>query len=136
MTLSLVASFMSAITLLGTPVEMFQYSTMYFYIGIGYLLVVAGAAHIYIPIFYRLRITSAYEVSHSGLCDQRPSLSPHTRHAHTHTRTHARIHTHTRTHARTHAHTHTHTHACTHARTHILQTGEAEEQTDIARQVR
>ena len=70
MTLSLVASFMSAITLLGTPVEMFQYSTMYFYIGIGYLLVMAGAAHIYVPIFYRLKITSAYEVSHAGLCHQ------------------------------------------------------------------
>ncbi|KAK7111529.1 sodium-coupled monocarboxylate transporter 1-like [Littorina saxatilis] len=59
--LSLVASFMSAITLLGTPVEMYQYSTMYFYIGIGYLLAMAGAAHIYVPIFYRLKITSAYE---------------------------------------------------------------------------
>ncbi|XP_076445209.1 sodium-coupled monocarboxylate transporter 1-like [Babylonia areolata] len=59
--LSLLASFMSAITLLGTPVEMYLYSTIYFYIGIGYLLVMAGAAHIYIPIFYRLRITSVYE---------------------------------------------------------------------------
>ncbi|KAL8566592.1 hypothetical protein ACOMHN_054814 [Nucella lapillus] len=59
--LSLLASFMSAITLLGTPVEMYQYTTIYFYIGIGYLLVTAGAAHIYVPIFYHLHITSAYE---------------------------------------------------------------------------
>ncbi|KAK7475399.1 hypothetical protein BaRGS_00033349, partial [Batillaria attramentaria] len=59
--LSLLASFMSAITLLGTPVEMYIYSTMYFYIGIGYFFVMAGAAHIYVPIFYRLRITSVYE---------------------------------------------------------------------------
>ena len=61
--LSILASFMSAITLLGTPAEMYNYTTMYWYIGLGYLLVVAVAAHIFIPIFYKLRVTSAYEVS-------------------------------------------------------------------------
>lgn len=61
--LSILASFMSAITLLGTPAEMYNYTTMYFYIGLGYLFVVAGAAHLFIPIFYKLRCTSAYEVS-------------------------------------------------------------------------
>lgn len=60
--LSLLASFMSAITLLGTPAEMYNYTTMYFWIGLGYLLVIAGAAHVYIPIFYHLGVTSAYEV--------------------------------------------------------------------------
>jgi len=60
--LSILASFMSAITLLGTPAEMYNYTTMYWYIGLGYLLVVATAAHWFIPIFYRLRCTSAYEV--------------------------------------------------------------------------
>lgn len=59
--LSILASFMSAITLLGTPAEMYNYTTMYFYIGIGYLLVVSSAAHLFIPVFYRLRVTSAYE---------------------------------------------------------------------------
>lgn len=59
--LSILASFMSAITLLGTPAEMYNYTTMYWYIGLGYLLVVAGAAHIFIPVFYRLRVCSAYE---------------------------------------------------------------------------
>ncbi|BFZ03071.1 hypothetical protein BsWGS_06110 [Bradybaena similaris] len=59
--LSLLASFMSAITLLGTPAEMYNYTTMYWWIGGGYLLVIAGAAHIYIPVFYRLGVTSAYE---------------------------------------------------------------------------
>ena len=56
---------MSAITLLGTPVEMYQYSTVYVYIGIGYFLVMAAAAHIYIPIFFRLKITSSFEVGQS-----------------------------------------------------------------------
>lgn len=61
--LSLVASFMSAITLLGVPVEMYSFSTMYFWIGLGYFLVMAGAAHIYTPMFYMLKVTSVYEVS-------------------------------------------------------------------------
>ncbi|XP_064601430.1 sodium-coupled monocarboxylate transporter 1-like [Liolophura sinensis] len=59
--LSLLASFMSAITLLGTPAEMYNYGTMYFWIGLSYLFVVFGAAHVYIPIFYNLNVTSAYE---------------------------------------------------------------------------
>ena len=60
--LSILASFMSAITLLGTPAEMYNFTTMYWYIGLGYLLVVAAAAHLFVPVFYRLRVTSAYEV--------------------------------------------------------------------------
>lgn len=32
--LSILASFMSAITLLGTPSEMYNYTSMYFYIGL------------------------------------------------------------------------------------------------------
>ncbi|BFZ17587.1 hypothetical protein BsWGS_20626 [Bradybaena similaris] len=59
--LSLLASFMSAITLLGTPAEIYNFTTMYFWIGLGYLFVIAGASHIYIPIFYNLGVTSAYE---------------------------------------------------------------------------
>ncbi|XP_050394459.1 sodium-coupled monocarboxylate transporter 2 [Patella vulgata] len=59
--LSLLASFMSAITLLGTPAEMYNYTTMYWWIGLSYLFVVAAAAHIFIPIFYRMQVTSAYE---------------------------------------------------------------------------
>lgn len=59
--LSLLASFMSAITLLGTPAELYNYTTIYFWIGLGYFFVIAGAAQIYIPVFYRLQVTSAYE---------------------------------------------------------------------------
>ncbi|KAH9498359.1 Sodium-coupled monocarboxylate transporter 1 [Bulinus truncatus] len=59
--LSLLASFMSAVTLLGNPAEVYTYSIMYFWIALGYFLCIAGAAHIYLPMFYRLRVTSAYE---------------------------------------------------------------------------
>ncbi|XP_060601932.1 sodium-dependent multivitamin transporter-like [Ruditapes philippinarum] len=59
--MSLLASFMSAITLLGTPAEMYNYGTMYWWIGLSYAGSVAMAAHIYVPIFYNLKITSCYE---------------------------------------------------------------------------
>lgn len=61
--MSLLASFMSAITLLGTPAEMYNYGTMYWWIGISYAGAVAMSAHIYVPIFYQLKITSCYEVT-------------------------------------------------------------------------
>ncbi|XP_060075307.1 sodium-coupled monocarboxylate transporter 1-like isoform X1 [Ylistrum balloti] len=59
--LSLLASFMSAITLLGTPAEMYNYTTIYWWIGLGYFFTIGAAAHIYVPVFYRLRVTSAYQ---------------------------------------------------------------------------
>ncbi|XP_025084658.1 sodium-coupled monocarboxylate transporter 1-like [Pomacea canaliculata] len=59
--MSLIATFMSAITMLGTPAEMYNYTTMYLYIGLGYLLCMAASAHIFVPIFYNLKLTSAYE---------------------------------------------------------------------------
>lgn len=60
--LSILASFISAVTILGTPAEVYNYNSMYFYIGIGYLLCVAAVTHVYMPMFYKLRVTSAYEV--------------------------------------------------------------------------
>lgn len=59
--LSLLASFMSAITLLGTPSEMYTYTTMYFYIGLSYLFVIAASSYLFVPTFYNLRVTSVYE---------------------------------------------------------------------------
>ena len=60
--LSLLASFMSAITILGTPSEMYSYGTMYLWIALSYIFAVFFAAHVYIPVFYRLGVTSSYEV--------------------------------------------------------------------------
>ena len=61
--MSLLASFMSAVTLLGTPAEIYNVNTTYMWMVISYFVAIFCAAHIYIPIFYRLRITSIYEVS-------------------------------------------------------------------------
>ncbi|CAG7836014.1 unnamed protein product [Allacma fusca] len=61
MAMSLIASFMSAITLLGTPAEMYQYGTQYWVIAISYFFVMASAAYLYLPVFFKLQVTSAYE---------------------------------------------------------------------------
>lgn len=60
--LSLTASFMSAITVLGTPVEVYQYGAIFILICFAYVLMVVVSAEIFLPIFYRLGITSTYEV--------------------------------------------------------------------------
>ncbi|XP_078583618.1 sodium-coupled monocarboxylate transporter 1-like isoform X1 [Branchiostoma floridae x Branchiostoma japonicum] len=59
--MSLLASFMSAITVLGTPAETYVYGTMYFMFCISYLIMGMAAAHIYMPVFFNLGVTSAYE---------------------------------------------------------------------------
>lgn len=61
--LSILASFMSAITLLGTASEMYIYGTQYLFIIFSYCLVIPATAYLYMPIFYSLHVTSAYEVS-------------------------------------------------------------------------
>jgi hypothetical protein len=54
---------MSAIALLGTPAETYQFGTMYWLIGIAYSITVPAAAYLYFPIFYKLNVMSAFEVS-------------------------------------------------------------------------
>ncbi|XP_053319633.1 sodium-coupled monocarboxylate transporter 1-like [Spea bombifrons] len=59
--LSLTASFMSAVTILGTPADVYRYGAMYLIFAISYALVVIISAEIFLPVFYRLEITSTYE---------------------------------------------------------------------------
>uniref|UniRef100_A0A6A7FWQ0 Sodium-coupled monocarboxylate transporter 1-like n=2 Tax=Hirondellea gigas TaxID=1518452 RepID=A0A6A7FWQ0_9CRUS len=59
--MSLIASFMSAITLLGTPSEVYQNGFVYYLIGFSYFLVMPSAAYLYLPVFWDLQVTSAYE---------------------------------------------------------------------------
>ena len=58
MTLSLVASFMSAITLLGTPAEMYVSGTQYCSLLISYPLVMASTAYMYLPVYTKLKVGS------------------------------------------------------------------------------
>lgn len=53
---------MSAITLLGTPAEIYQYGTMYWLVVVAFFLVMPATNYLYMPIFYELQVTSAYEV--------------------------------------------------------------------------
>ncbi|CAF0841280.1 unnamed protein product, partial [Didymodactylos carnosus] len=67
--MSLLASFMSAITILGTPAEIYVYGTQYWVIGISYIFTIYFTAILFMPMFVKLNVTSAYEVSikHSAL---------------------------------------------------------------------
>lgn len=59
--LSLLSSFISAITLLGTPAEVYKYNTMYWLISVGFIISATMSAHVFIPVFYNLGITSVFE---------------------------------------------------------------------------
>ncbi|XP_075061409.1 sodium-coupled monocarboxylate transporter 1 [Mixophyes fleayi] len=59
--LSLTASFMSAVTVLGTPAEIYRFGAMFSIFAITYTLVVVISSEVFLPVFYRLGITSTYE---------------------------------------------------------------------------
>lgn len=60
---SLVATFISGITLLGTPTEVYLYGTQYCYIIISLAIIAIVMHFAVIPVFHNLQITSTYEVS-------------------------------------------------------------------------
>ena len=60
--ISLLVSFLSAITLLGVPSEIFTYGAEYMVVLFSYILLIAIAAIIFAPIFHGLRLTSVHEV--------------------------------------------------------------------------
>uniref|UniRef100_A0AAX7SS06 Solute carrier family 5 member 6 n=1 Tax=Astatotilapia calliptera TaxID=8154 RepID=A0AAX7SS06_ASTCA len=59
--LSLIASFQSAVAIIGVPAEIYTHGTQYWFIGCAYILGLFIPAHIFIPVFYRLRVSSAYQ---------------------------------------------------------------------------
>ncbi|KAM6123143.1 sodium-dependent multivitamin transporter [Pterocles gutturalis] len=59
--LSLLATFQSAVAILGVPGEIYRFGTQYWFLGCSYLLGLLIPAHVFVPVFYRLRITSTYE---------------------------------------------------------------------------
>ncbi|KAG8007607.1 Sodium-coupled monocarboxylate transporter 1 [Nibea albiflora] len=70
--MSLTASFMSGITVIGTPTEAYRFGAAFWLFGFSYAIMSAITAEIFVPLFYRLGITSAYE--YLGL-----RFSPHIR---------------------------------------------------------
>lgn len=59
--LSLTASFMSAVTVLGTPAEVYRFGASFLIFLISYAFVVFFTSELFLPVFYRSGITSTYE---------------------------------------------------------------------------
>uniref|UniRef100_A0A3B4WG61 Solute carrier family 5 member 6 n=1 Tax=Seriola lalandi dorsalis TaxID=1841481 RepID=A0A3B4WG61_SERLL len=59
--LSLIASFQSAVAIIGVPAEIYTHGTQYWFIGFAYILGLFIPAHVFIPVFYRLQVSSAYQ---------------------------------------------------------------------------
>lgn len=60
--ISLLASFMSAITILGVPAEIYTFGTQYWLIVASYVILFPAVAMVFVPVFRSLEITSSYEV--------------------------------------------------------------------------
>ncbi|XP_035227711.1 putative sodium-dependent multivitamin transporter [Stegodyphus dumicola] len=58
---SLMATYFSAITLMGMPAEIYLYGTNMTFLNIGFFLGPAIAAYLFIPIYFRAGISTAYE---------------------------------------------------------------------------
>lgn len=60
--LSLCASFMSAVQVLGVPSEAFRYGFKFLYMCLGQSVNSVLTTFLFLPVFYRLRITSTNQV--------------------------------------------------------------------------
>uniref|UniRef100_A0A5F8GPH1 Solute carrier family 5 member 12 n=1 Tax=Monodelphis domestica TaxID=13616 RepID=A0A5F8GPH1_MONDO len=59
--LSLTASFMSAVTVLGAPAEVYRFGASFLLFFIAYAFVVIFTSELFLPVFYTSGITSTYE---------------------------------------------------------------------------
>eukprot|EP00066_Takifugu_rubripes_P010611 XP_003978582.1 PREDICTED: sodium-dependent multivitamin transporter-like [Takifugu rubripes] len=59
--LSLIASFQSAVAIIGVPAEIYTNGTQYWFMGFAYILGLLIPAYIFVPLLYRLRLSSAYQ---------------------------------------------------------------------------
>uniref|UniRef100_A0A8C5E2C1 Sodium-coupled monocarboxylate transporter 1-like n=1 Tax=Gouania willdenowi TaxID=441366 RepID=A0A8C5E2C1_GOUWI len=59
--LSLTASFMSAITVLSNPAEVYRYGAILGFYTLSYLVTMLVTSELFLPVFYKLAITSTYE---------------------------------------------------------------------------
>ena len=60
--MALMVSFMSAITLLGVSSENYTYGTQFVVINISYFIGTPIVCYGFLPVFFKLQATSAYEV--------------------------------------------------------------------------
>lgn len=60
--ISVLASFISSIAVLGTPDEVYTYGFTYFLLVLSPLITIPLVAYVYLPVYYNLKLTSTYEV--------------------------------------------------------------------------
>lgn len=60
---SVMASFLSAVSLMGTCSEAYFYGIQFILMIVAYVIGFSLTAEVYMPVFYKLRVTSAHEVS-------------------------------------------------------------------------
>ncbi|XP_016995382.2 sodium-coupled monocarboxylate transporter 1 [Drosophila takahashii] len=59
--ISLIGSFVSGVTIIGMPSEIYHYGTQYFFIIIGIFLQGIVISYVYLPVYSALQVGSAYE---------------------------------------------------------------------------
>lgn len=64
--ISIVVSFISGILFLGHPAEMYTRGTQYSMRIFGYALASVLASVLFVPMFFRLKVISSFEVSHTS----------------------------------------------------------------------
>ena len=60
---SMFMSYISAILLLGSTAEMFKHGVQYWFSCLGGVLAALISAHLFVPMFYNLKLISSFEVS-------------------------------------------------------------------------
>lgn len=60
--MSLVASYISGVTVLGTPAEIYNFGTQYWLIVLPIFLMGFVVSYVYLPVFCSLKVGSSYEV--------------------------------------------------------------------------
>ncbi|CAG9823599.1 unnamed protein product [Phaedon cochleariae] len=70
MAMSLAASFVTAVELLGNPAEMYTHGSQFWMICLAFILVVPMTSKFYLPVFMKLRLTSSYEYLSLRFCQK------------------------------------------------------------------
>ncbi|KAM7366965.1 hypothetical protein PAMP_014896 [Pampus punctatissimus] len=73
--MSLTASFMSSITVLSNPAEVYCYGAIFIFFGLAYTLTMVVTSEVFLPVFCRLAITSTYEILYTGIIIYGPALA-------------------------------------------------------------
>ena len=61
--MSMLASFLSAVTIIGIPAEIYYNGSMFIFACVGYTLCYITGAEVFAPIYHKMEVTSAQEVS-------------------------------------------------------------------------